>query len=144
MNQACWAAPAPGGSRLSCDPVGCRKAAERMSHVRNSWLMLLPLVLVLGIHGSAQTHQFLPEIDVCYKLNPDLRIWFQAEQTREAGDPTSAEIGPSLDFYLKSWLKLKDVTAFDLARRQGRSYSPLVIAIFLTLTRRPKTASSRL
>lgn len=116
-----------------------------MSHVRNSWLTLLPLALVLELHATAQTDQFLPEIDVYYKLNPDLRIWFQAKQTREAGDPTSAEIGPSLDFYLKSWLKLKDVTpSIWMTRRQGRSYSPLVIAIFLTLTRPPKTGSSRL
>jgi hypothetical protein len=97
-----------------------------MSHVRNPWLTLLPLVLVLGIHASAQTDQFLPEIDVYYKLNSDLRIWFQAKQTREAGDPTSAEIGPSLDFYLKSWLKLKDVTAFDLDDSKAR---PIIFSV---------------
>lgn len=97
-----------------------------MSRVRNSWLTLVLVVLVLGIRASAQTFQFLPEIDTYYKLNSDLRIWFQAKETRESSDPTTAEIGPSLDFYLKPWLKLKDTTAFDLDDSKAR---PLIFSI---------------
>ena len=97
-----------------------------MSRVQNSWLTLILIVLVLGIHASAQTFQVLPEIDVYYKLNPDLRIWFQAKQTREGGEPTTAEIGPSLDFYLQPWLKLKDITAFDLDDSKTR---PIVFSV---------------
>jgi hypothetical protein len=85
-----------------------------MSLLRNSWLTLALLIRALRFHANAQTVQFLPEIDAYDKLNPDLRMWFQVKETREGGDPTSAEIGPSLDFYLKPWIKLEDATAFDL------------------------------
>jgi hypothetical protein len=97
-----------------------------MSLLRNSWLTLALLIIVLRFHASAQTVQFLPEIDAYYKLNPDLRIWFQVKETREGGDPTSAEIGPSLDFYLKPWIKLKDVAAFDLDDSKTR---PVIFSI---------------
>jgi hypothetical protein len=89
-------------------------------------MMLVLLVELLRCHASAQTVQFLPEVDVYYKLKSDVRIWFQAKETREFGDPTSAEIGPSLDFYLKPWIKLKDVTAFDLDDSKAR---PLIFSI---------------
>jgi hypothetical protein len=83
-------------------------------------------MLVLGLHASAQNGEFLPEIDVYYKLNPLLRIWFQAKETREFGDPVSAEIGPSLEFYMKPWIKLKGATAFDLDDSRSR---PLIFSI---------------
>ena len=85
-----------------------------MPHVRDSWVTLLLVMLALSSHANTQTDQLLPEIDAYYKLNPNLRAWLQAKGTREGGDPVSAEIGPSLDFSLKSWLKLKDTTKFDL------------------------------
>lgn len=87
---------------------------------------LVLFVLVLRFHASAQTDQLLPEIDVYYKLKPDLRILFQARETREGGDPTTAEIGPSIDFYMKPWIRLQDVTAFDLDDSKKR---PLVFSI---------------
>lgn len=96
-----------------------------MPQVRSSWLALVLVVLALGLHASAQD-ELLPEIDAYYKLNSDVRIWFQAKETREFGDPVSAEIGPSLDFYLKPWIKLKDVTAFDLDDSKAR---PLIFSI---------------
>jgi len=91
-----------------------------MPHVRNSWLTLVLVVLVLGFHASAQTDELLPEIDAYYKLNSDVRVWFQAKETREFGDRVSAEIGPSLDFFLKPWIKLKNATVFDLDDTKGR------------------------
>ena len=97
-----------------------------MSDVRNSWLMLVLLLLVLKFHADAQTDQVLPEIDAYYKLKSDVRIWFQAKETREGGDPVSAEIGPSLDFYLKPWIKLKDATAFDLDDSKTR---PIIFSV---------------
>jgi Protein of unknown function (DUF2490) len=98
-----------------------------MSHVRNLWVTLILLVLVVGFDASAQVvDEGLPEIDLYYKLKSDVRIWFQVKETREGGDPTTAEIGPSLDFYLKPWLKLKDITAFDLDDSMGR---PLIVSI---------------
>ena len=63
--------------------------------------------------ADAQTVQALPEIDTYVKLDPDVRFTLQVKQTREGGEPTQAEIGPSLDFYLKPLVKLRGVTQFD-------------------------------
>lgn len=89
-------------------------------------LMLASLVILSCLHGSAQTDQLLPEVDAYFKLSSGLRVAFQAKQTREAGEPTQAEIGPSLDFYLKPLLRLKDVTRFDLDDSKSR---PLVFSV---------------
>jgi hypothetical protein len=76
--------------------------------------------------ASAQAVQLLPEIDTYVKLISDLRVSFQAKETREAGDPVQAEIGPSLDFYLKPWIHLKSATEFDLDDSKSR---PLVFTV---------------
>ncbi len=81
------------------------------------WLLLL---LALCPAALAQTDEFLPEIDAYYKISSPLRIWLQAKETAEAGNPVTAEFGPSLDFYLKSPIKLADVTAFDLDDSKSR------------------------
>src|SRR6516164_10023109 len=90
--------------------------------------MLALLVLLLDLHASAQSEldELEPEIDVYYKLNSDVRIWFQAKETREFGDPASAEIGPSTQFYMKPWVRLKEVTAFDLDDSKAR---PLLFSV---------------
>jgi Protein of unknown function (DUF2490) len=74
----------------------------------------------------AQTFQFLPEVDAYYKFHPDMRFQFQAKETREAGDPTEVEIGPSFEYFFKPLIHLKDVTAFDLDDATSR---PLVFSI---------------
>ncbi len=89
-----------------------------LQHVRNCCWVLILLALCRAAVG--QTDQLLPEIDAYYKVSPPLRIWFQAKQTREDGAPVTAEIGPSLDFYLKSPVKFADVTAFDLDDSKSR------------------------
>lgn len=89
--------------------------------MRKLQLTLVIMVASLAFPASAQTDQLLPEFDAYYKLNSDMRIWFQAKETREFGDPTSAEIGPSIDFYMKPWIKLKDATAFDLDDSKARA-----------------------
>jgi Protein of unknown function (DUF2490) len=89
-------------------------------------LALASLMIVWCLSVSAQTAQVLPEVDTYFKLSSDLRVSFQAKQMREASDPVQAEIGPSLDFYLKPLLRLKDVTAFDLDDSKAR---PLVFSI---------------
>jgi Protein of unknown function (DUF2490) len=80
------------------------------------WLLVVPLALCCnaGSAQSSQQAQFLPEVDAYLKLNPDIRVSFQAKDTREGGDPTQAEIGPSMEFYLKPLVRLKEITAFDL------------------------------
>jgi hypothetical protein len=79
-----------------------------------SWLGLALLVPALGLCARAQVDQLLPEIDVYHKLSSEVRFTFQAKETREGGSPTQAEIGPSLDFYLKPLIKLMKIAWFDL------------------------------
>jgi Protein of unknown function (DUF2490) len=90
--------------------------------------LLLPVLLLVftGPYAHAQTDELLPEVDAYGKLNSNLRLWFQAKQTREAGDPIHAEIGPSLDSYLKPFIRLKGATEFDLDDSKSR---PLVFSI---------------
>jgi hypothetical protein len=63
---------------------------------------------------QAQDTQFLPEIDTHLKLSSNVRILLQAKDDREGGDPQQFTFGPSVQFYLKPLLKLKNVTLFDL------------------------------
>jgi hypothetical protein len=99
-----------------------------MNRVRAKWLMATALLLLVCLPARAQTSttEFLPEIDVNFKLNSNVRFLFQAKETREGGDPTQAEVGPSVEFYLKPLLKLKNVTLFDLDDAKSR---PLVLAV---------------
>ena len=73
------------------------------------------LVLLPCFPASAQTSttEFLPEIDVHLKLRSNVRFIFQAKDTREGGEPTRVELGPSIDFYLKRLVRLRDISAFD-------------------------------
>jgi hypothetical protein len=93
--------------------------------VGQPWFRAAPLLL-LGLCANAQINEFLPEIDMHYKVSRDVRVTFQAKETREGGDPTQAEIGPSITFYLKSLVRLEKVTAFDLNDEKSR---PLVLSI---------------
>ena len=97
-----------------------------MARTAEKSLTLAALVIIGCLHGMAQTDQLLPEIDTYVKVSSDLRVSFQAKETREGGDPTQAEIGPSLDFYLKPLIRLQDVTKFDLDDSKSR---PLVFTV---------------
>jgi Protein of unknown function (DUF2490) len=55
-----------------------------------------------------------------------VRATFQAKQTREGGDATSGEFGPSIELYLKPLVSLKNVTLFDVDDAKSR---PLVFSI---------------
>lgn len=81
----------------------------------------LALLLAPPLSAGAQESQFLPEIDTYLSINPLVRASFQAKQTREGGDPTQAEIGPSIDLYLKPWIKLQNATIFDLDEARKRA-----------------------
>ena len=102
----------------------CR-TLRRWTFVQDSGLraavLLLPLFLSLCVPARAQTFQFLPEVDASYKIQPNIRFVYQAKETREAGDPTQAEIGPSFDFFLKPLVRLKKITAFDLDDAKSRT-----------------------
>lgn len=94
--------------------------------LRAGWLALVILMLFCGTARAetSQEVQFLPEVDAYLKLNPQIRASLQAKDTREGGDSTQAEIGPSMEFYLKPLVRLKEITAFDLDDAKER---PLVL-----------------
>ncbi len=64
--------------------------------------------------------QFLPEFDANFKLNSVIRFNFEAKGDREGGDPLQFQIGPTIQFYLKPLVRLKNVTAFDLNDAKSR------------------------
>jgi hypothetical protein len=88
--------------------------------------MFLVLCPCVPVFAQTSTTEFLPEIDTYVQLHSDIRFEFQAKQTREGGEPTQAELGPSISFYLKPLLKLKDFARFDLDLAKSR---PLVVSI---------------
>ncbi len=106
-------------------------------HVGKCCLVCVLLISALGSHGEAQTDQLLPEIDAYYKISSPLRVWFQAKETNEAGAPVTAEVGPSFDFYIKSPIKLADVTTFDLDDSKARF---LVVSVGYRYLPTPNTA----
>jgi hypothetical protein len=55
-----------------------------------------------------------------------MRVQVQSKQTVEANVPLQAEVGPSLEFYLPPWIKLAEMTRFDLDDAKPR---PLVLSI---------------
>ena len=90
------------------------------------WMALLVLLHCRLAGGQTSVTEFLPEIDAHFEINSNVRFVFQAKETREGGDPTQAEVGPSIEFYLKPLIKLKKVTAFDLNDAKSR---PLVFSV---------------
>ena len=89
-------------------------------------VLLLPPFLLPCKPASAQTFQFLPEVDAYTKLDTNIRFAFQAKETREGGDPTQLEVGPGFDFYLRPLLRLKEVTVLDLDDSKSR---PLILSV---------------
>jgi len=86
-----------------------------MNRVHSRWLIATLPMLLPHLAASAQTSttEFFPEFDVYAHLNSKVRFVFQAKETREGGEPTQAELGPSIGFYLKPLIKLKGATDFD-------------------------------
>ena len=99
---------------------------RRVADLRK-WLLAIALVVPdLACGAVAQVSEFLPEIDAYYKVTNELQVWMQAKATYEAGDPVTAEFGPSLDFYLKPMVRLQNITTFDLDDSKSR---PLLFSI---------------
>ncbi len=104
--------------------------------LRIFWLALGFLTLSCGF-AAAQETQFLPEMDVYYKLTENVRLSGQAKDTRDGGESTQLAIGPSLDLYTKPLVRLKRITSFDLDDAKSR---PLVISAgYRYLTGAPST-----
>jgi len=93
---------------------------------------MISVLVLLSLPAEAQSYQTWPEISTYRKLNSDVRLYFIATTTRENSKGTSAEIGPSIDFYLKPLLRQEKITIFQvdksksspLLRRLGYRYLP--------------------
>jgi hypothetical protein len=84
-------------------------------------LIVALLFSSMGIPALAQSVQFVPETDTYLKLNSFLRAYLQAKDDRDAGASDQFSIGPSLQFYVKPLLKLKNITTFDLDDSKPRA-----------------------
>ena len=71
----------------------------------------------------SQNTQFLPEIDAHLTVNSYVRVYLEAKDDREGGDPHQSTVGPSVQIYLKPLINLKRVALFDLDDSKSR---PLV------------------
>jgi Protein of unknown function (DUF2490) len=102
-------------------------------------LLLLMLFCRTGSAASSQEFEFLPEVDVFLKLNPNIRVSFQAKDTREGGDSSQAAIGPNLEVYVKPLIRLKRITTFDLDDAKTR---PLVLQAGYSFLSSPDSPST--
>ncbi len=86
-----------------------------------SWLfIILILSFQFGSSAAAQSFEFLPEVDLNANATHSVRFNFQAKRTRENGDPTQAEIGPSIEFILKPLVNLQKLNLHDLDKSKSR------------------------
>jgi len=83
------------------------------------WLILLG---VACLPARAQESQFIPEFDAHLNLNQSFRAYVEAKEDRDGGDPTQFSVGPSIQFYLKRLVKLRDSTVFDLDDSKSRLF----------------------
>jgi hypothetical protein len=84
-------------------------------------LIMALLFSSTGLPAFAQSVQFVPETDIYFKLNSDLRAYLQAKDDRDEGASDQLSIGPSLQLYVKPLLKLKNITTFDLDDSKPRA-----------------------
>jgi hypothetical protein len=89
---------------------------EMMKRIRDLLPIVASLALLSSVPGCAQTSttEFLPELDAHVGLNLNVRLVFQDKQALDVSGHVSAELGPSIEFYLKPLRILRDVTLFDL------------------------------
>jgi hypothetical protein len=92
--------------------------------------------LICYIPAHAQDTEFLSEIVTNLKLNSRVRLYVQAKDDREGGDSQQFTFGPSVQFYFKPLLKLKNVTLFDIDDGKKR---PLVLEAGYRVITAPNT-----
>jgi hypothetical protein len=92
-----------------------------MSNSSKHWPKIALTLLLACFPLSAQTVQFLPEVDGYLKLTSKIRVYAEGKDDRDGGDSTQVTSGPSIQLYLKPLLKLKRVTTFDLDDSKPRA-----------------------
>jgi hypothetical protein len=79
---------------------------------RTAPIVFLAWIACVAVH--AQDTQFLPELDGHLTLNSSFKVYVQAKEDREGGDPQEFTFGPSAQFYRKPLIQLKNASIFDL------------------------------
>jgi hypothetical protein len=88
--------------------------ASRLASIcRYFALAYLGAIFCSNCRAQQTQFQFLPEGEVYYKINPTVRFEFEADEAREANQPTQGEIGVSIDFFVKPLLSLAKIAIFD-------------------------------
>jgi hypothetical protein len=83
--------------------------------------LTIVLVLFAGSRANAeQTAQFWPKIDTYVKIDHRFRLLFNASTTQESGSDVGSQFGANLDIFVKSHLKLKRFTVFQLDESKSR------------------------
>jgi hypothetical protein len=114
-------------------------AMPDMTHAGKTFFRWAGLVLFAFFASRityAQDTQFLPEVDAHLTLNSTFRTYLQAKDDRDGGDPVQFTFGPSIQFYLRPLLRLKQVTVFDLDDAKSR---PLVLESGYRIIAKPDT-----
>jgi hypothetical protein len=95
-----------------------------MTRAPHACLLITVLLLCAWVPACSQSIQFLPEVDTHVTVNSFTRVYLQTKDDRDAGASDQFSVGPSMQFYLKPLLKLKQITEFDLDDAKPR---PLVL-----------------
>lgn len=74
-----------------------------MTHLTRILLCATLLLSSSLLLAQDVTQQFLPEVDVYHRTDSSWGMWFQAKNTKESGESTQAEFGPSLTYDVKRW-----------------------------------------
>jgi hypothetical protein len=83
-------------------------------------LTIVFLLLSGSLVSAQETVQFWPQIDTYVKLDHRFRLLFDASTTQEAGSDIGSQVGANLDIFVKSPLKLKRFTVFQLDESKSR------------------------
>jgi len=74
-----------------------------MLRLRTLAILATLLPGALPVCAQDVVDQFLPEIDVFYRISPHFGTFLQVKETRENGEGVRLEIGPSVSWFFKPW-----------------------------------------
>jgi len=83
--------------------------------------VIAPLALLACVTAHAQaTEQFWPEFNAYARIQSNTRFRFELKDTREGTDIEQTEFGPSIEFYAKPLIRLRDLTAMPRDQAKER------------------------
>jgi hypothetical protein len=96
--------------------LACSLKMRNLNHFRGRVLVIVFVLVLPTVYARAQAPitAVLPEADDYFRLTSSARLVFEAKGYMENGDLSHAQIGPSLQFNVRPFKKLKEITLFDL------------------------------